>query len=79
MLAHFHRLQLDFESIIVFANQADIPRVDLARLSDVGGEMISSLESTSDLNRKLLRRVNGSSLGGPNGEGIQEGIDQGRV
>ena len=79
MLSYFHRLQLDFESIIVFANQADIPRVDLARLSDVGGEMISSLESTSDLNRKLLRRVNGSSLGGPNGEGIQEGIDQGRV
>ena len=58
MLAYFNRLQLDFESIIVFANQADIPRVDLARLSDVGGEMISSLESTSDLNRKLLRRVN---------------------
>ena len=79
MLAYFHRLQLDFESIIVFANQADIPRVDLARLSDVGGEMISSLESTSDLNRKLLRRVDGSSLGGHNGEGIQEGIDQGRV
>ena len=32
-------------------------RTDLARLSDVGGEMISSLESTSDLSRKLLRRV----------------------
>ncbi len=57
MLAHFHRHQLDFESIIVFENQADIPRVDLARLSDVGGDMISSLESANDLNRKLLRRV----------------------
>ena len=33
------------------------PSVDLARLSDVGGDLISSLESTEDLNRKLLRRV----------------------
>ena len=57
MLGHFHRHHLDFESIIVFENQADIPRIDLARLSDVGGDMISSLESTEDLNRKLLRRV----------------------
>ena len=57
MLAYFHRHDLDFESIIVFENQADIPRADLARLSDVGGEMISSLESTNDLSRKLLRRV----------------------
>ena len=57
MLAYFHRQKLDFESIIVFENQTDIHRTDLARLSDVGGEMISSLESASDLSRKLLRRV----------------------
>ena len=57
MLGHFHRHNLDFESIIVFENQAEIPRTDLARLSDVGGDMISSLESTGDLGRKLLRRV----------------------
>jgi len=58
MLAYFHLYRLEFESIIVFENQAEIPRSDLARLSDVGGEMISSLESTTDLNRKVLRRVN---------------------
>ncbi len=57
MLGYFHRQQLDFESIIVFENQAEIPRVDLARLSDVGGDMISSLESTTDFGRKLVRRV----------------------
>lgn len=57
MLGHFHRNNLEFESIIVFENQAEIPRTDLARLSDVGGDMISSLESTDDLGRKLLRRV----------------------
>ena len=57
MLGYFHRHDLAFESIIVFEDQAEIPRVDLARLSDVGGDVISSLESTEDLNRKLLMRV----------------------
>ena len=57
MLSYFHRHELSFESILVFENQAEIPRIDLARLSDVGGDMISSLESHEDFNRKLLRRV----------------------
>ena len=57
MLGYFHRHKLEFESVIVFADQTEIPSVDLARLSDVGGDLISSLESTEDLNRKLLRRV----------------------
>ena len=57
MLSHFHRHDLSFESILVFENQMEIPRMDLARLSDVGGEMISSLDSKDDFNRKLLRRV----------------------
>ena len=56
-LAHFHRCELKFESLLVFEDQSAIPRLDLARLSDVGGEMISSLESRSDLNRKLLYHV----------------------
>ena len=57
MLSHFHRSGLRFESILVFENQSEIPRVDLARLSDVGGDMISSLASRDDFNRKLLRRA----------------------
>ena len=57
MLSHFHRHALPFESILVFENQAEISRMDLARLSDVGGEMVSSLASHEDLDRKLLRRV----------------------
>ena len=57
MLSYFHRHELAFESILVFEDQADIPRKDLARLSDVGGDMISSLESHQDFNRKLLRRI----------------------
>ena len=57
MLSYFHRHQLRFESILVFQDQAEIPRMDLARLSDVGGDMISSLESRGDFNRKVLQRV----------------------
>ena len=57
MLSHFHRHDLNFESILIFEDQSAIPRPDLARLSDVGGEMISSLEAHEDFKRKLLHRV----------------------
>ena len=54
MLQHFHLSQLSFESLLVFKNQAEIPRMDLARLSDVGGEMISSLASHDDFKSKII-------------------------
>ena len=57
VLGYFHRHGIDFESVIVFENQTEIPRADLARLSDVGGDMVSSLESTEDFGRKILRRA----------------------
>ncbi len=57
MLSYFHLNELNFESILVFQDQSEIPRVDLARLSDVGGEMISSLASHVDLDRKLINRI----------------------
>jgi len=56
MLSHFHRHRLRFESLLVFENQAEIPRMDLARLSDVAGDMISSLASREDFSRKLIQR-----------------------
>ena len=57
ILSHFHRIHLDFDSILVFSDQAEILRMDLARLSDVGGDMVSSLASNEDLCRKLERRM----------------------
>ena len=57
MLSHLHRAELRFESILVFENQPEIPRMDLARLSDVGGDMISSLDAHEDFNRKVLQRI----------------------
>lgn len=56
-LQYFIQQKVDFDSMLVFANQEDIPRSDLARLSNVGGDMISSLNAEDDFRRKLLKRV----------------------
>ena len=56
-LSYFHLHKVEFDSIIVFRDQAEIPRDDLARLSDVGGEMVSSLSEGPTLQRKISRRV----------------------
>jgi hypothetical protein len=51
------RANANFDSLLIFADQTAMPRSDLARLSNTGGEMISSLDAVSDFNRKLLRKV----------------------
>ncbi len=56
-LSHYHRYELQFNSILIFDNQSKISRMDLTRLSDVGGEMISSLDAKKDLERKLLQHI----------------------
>lgn len=55
MLSHFLLHELAFESVIVYADQQDIPRLDLARLTNVAGTAVSSLEATKDLQRKIKR------------------------
>lgn len=57
VLEHLLRSTTDFDSLLIFANQENIPRPDLARLSNTGGEMIASLDATDDFKRKLLRKV----------------------
>lgn len=56
-LQYFHQHRVEFDSLLIFADQQDIPRADLARLSNVGGEMIASLNAEDDFRRKLLRKV----------------------
>ncbi len=56
-LQYFHQQQVDFESLLVFENQEEIPRSDLSRLSNVGGEMISSLNAEDDFRRKVERKA----------------------
>jgi len=57
ILERLLRAKVDFESILIFSDQGALPRPDLARLSNVGGEMIASLDAESDFSRKLLRKV----------------------
>lgn len=56
-LQHLIQNGVEFDSLLVFANQEEIPRADLARLSNIGGEMIASLNAESDFRRKLARRL----------------------
>ena len=55
ILSHFLLHDLTFESVIVYANQQDIPRLDLARLTNVAGTAVASLEAEKDLRRKIRR------------------------
>jgi hypothetical protein len=57
ILQHWMSRGEDFDSLLVFQNQQDIPRNDLARLSNVGGEQIASLTAGDDFRRKLKRYV----------------------
>ena len=57
VLERLLRTNTNFESILIFADQPSIPRADLSRLSNAGGEMIASLDAKDDLQRKLLKRV----------------------
>ena len=55
MLSHFLLHRLTFESVIVFADQQEIPRLDLARLTNVAGTAVASLDAEQDLRRKIER------------------------
>ena len=55
MLSHFLLHGLTFESVIVFADQQEIPRLDLARLTNVAGTAVASLDAERDLRRKIER------------------------
>jgi hypothetical protein len=57
ILERLLRSEVIFDSLLIFADQTIIPRPDLARLSNTGGEMIASLDAVDDFNRKLLRKV----------------------
>jgi len=51
------RAKANFDSLLIFSDQSSIPRADLARLSNAGGEMIASLDAEDDFSRKLSRKV----------------------
>ena len=57
ILERLLRAKADFDSLLIFSDQSTIPKQDLARLSNAGGEMIASLDAEEDFSRKLLRKV----------------------
>jgi hypothetical protein len=58
ILERLLRSKADFDSLLIFSDQGTIPKQDLARLSNAGGEMIASLDAEADFSRKLLRKIN---------------------
>jgi hypothetical protein len=57
MLSRLHRHELCFESILIFQDRTEVPCMDLARLSDMGGDIISSQATRKDSSRKVLQRA----------------------
>jgi hypothetical protein len=55
VLEHWLRYNVEFDSLLVFQDQQEIPRKDLARLSNAGGEMVASLDAVEDFKRKLTK------------------------
>jgi len=55
ILEHWLRARIDFDSLLIFQDQQEIPRADLARLSNVGGEMVASLDASEDFQRKIIK------------------------
>ena len=53
MLSHFLIQKLSFKSIIVFRDQQEIPRLDVARLTNVADTAVASLDAEEDLIRKI--------------------------
>ncbi|MRT17518.1 DUF1828 domain-containing protein [Vitellibacter sp. q18] len=51
------RANADFDSLLIFSDQGALPKSDLARLTNVGGEQIASLDAEEDLQRKLRRKI----------------------
>lgn len=54
-LNHFLRNKVDFDSLCVLRQIGDVPKPDLARLMNVGQEMVASLDETEAISRKILR------------------------
>ena len=57
MLSHFLLHELSFDSIIVYKDQQQIPRLDIARLTNVAGTAVASLAAEKDLRRKIAKFV----------------------
>jgi len=53
ILQHLNAAHLDFRSMVVFQNAADMPSKDITRLMNAANDMISSLDADEAFERKL--------------------------
>lgn len=53
VLQHLNAAKLDFRSMVVFKDYADLPRKDFSRLMNAANDMVSSLDADEALERKL--------------------------
>ena len=56
-LHHFLRNKVDFDSLCILRGLDDVPKSDLARLMNIGDEMVVSLDDHEAIQRKLMKRV----------------------
>lgn len=53
VLQHLNALKVEFRSMVVFKDFADLPRKDFSRLMNAANDMVSSLDADEALERKL--------------------------
>lgn len=57
VLQHLNAAGIDFDSMIVFQNMADIPRQDLSRLTNAANDMVASVDDNTDFERKFRKKI----------------------
>lgn len=57
ILQHLIAQRVEFNSMIVFQNMAELPRPDVSRLTNAANDQVDSLDAEDALARKLQRRV----------------------
>lgn len=57
ILEHLLRANAKFDSILVFADQKTLSKNDIARLSNVGNDMVASLDAELVLRRKIEKKA----------------------
>lgn len=57
VLQHLIAAGRDFNSMVVFQNMSELPRVDVSRLTNAANDQVDSLDATADLRRKLFQRL----------------------
>ena len=56
-LSYFLRHEIDFDSLCILSSLEGVPKSDLTRLMNVGGDLVVSLDDHEAIQRKVLKRT----------------------